>query len=637
MDQSDILAHETPPFDEVSPNSFANQTFSPILQSRPQPSPQPLPSFSLEPPSASTASDLELRLTLDQIKHKISTLEDRLVHKERDLSFDSFALDLRSLHTRINDIEHRIVREQSPDHPQRNEMSRFIGETVTSKLNQQKRSWKLDILRKAGSIRVDADHQKHFMNEAVLEIQRSVVGLDKNQDSLSTVLMDIIFAVCRSIDSHARQKVDIKEFEHRIEETQDELSRKMSDMLKFLASKHIQEEFVEIKSVVERKIQFFEDRLDRVEEKTTTALSEMEKKEVARPKVIKETGSVQKEESKKQEKSQSTDKQLEGTQKTELKSETPQTPLKKDHGVSSVSDKSVNHRPFEKPITEHAYKQLEKKLRDLELDFTQRYETLKNHVHHLSERVEHPSNNSNSIHPPQTLNHPHSTLPAGQSSTQAQSVHPFSGPLSATQIPPADDFVRKKDLAKLKKELGNKVDCSVLEELLRHVATREELKSMIVKSMKGSNQPSTHLSDLQDRLSKIETKVKDSIESLNNASRPSAHKPSFTEELKIQFPLDRAEEGMVSSIYSQLTREFDEKLFMICTEVSSCKADLQRYLNQPFTRCGQWLWKCGSLRYGSAVPWNIETVNTGFVRLFLTLNRSRQFKMGSRHLSNQNS
>ncbi|KAI9092424.1 hypothetical protein DFS34DRAFT_596678 [Phlyctochytrium arcticum] len=66
----------------------------------------------------------------------------------------------------------------------------------------------------------------------------------------------------------------------------------------------------------------------------------------------------------------------------------------------------------------------------------------------------------------------------------------------------------------------------------------------------------------------------------------------------------------IERVSKRLTREFDEKLFMICSDLSICKAQSSKQLAQPFHRCGQWLWKSGCLKLGSAIPWNVETCNT---------------------------
>ena len=72
-----------------------------------------------------------------------------------------------------------------------------------------------------------------------------------------------------------------------------------------------------------------------------------------------------------------------------------------------------------------------------------------------------------------------------------------------------------------------------------------------------------------------------------------------------------AEDEHIQRLIQQITRDFDDKLFMLCADVSACKTMFSQQLNQPFYRCAQWLWKSGQLKLGSAVPWNIQASNTG--------------------------
>jgi hypothetical protein len=67
----------------------------------------------------------------------------------------------------------------------------------------------------------------------------------------------------------------------------------------------------------------------------------------------------------------------------------------------------------------------------------------------------------------------------------------------------------------------------------------------------------------------------------------------------------------MNPIVRQLTREFDEKLYVLCSEVSACKTMFSTQAQQPFYKCAQWIWNSGSLKLGSAVPWNIQSTNTG--------------------------
>jgi hypothetical protein len=62
--------------------------------------------------------------------------------------------------------------------------------------------------------------------------------------------------------------------------------------------------------------------------------------------------------------------------------------------------------------------------------------------------------------------------------------------------------------------------------------------------------------------------------------------------------------------------DMDDKFEILCREVSACKQAWQQSVRQPFYRCAQWIWKSGLLKNGtSAVPWNIESSNTGIIIL----------------------
>ena len=73
-------------------------------------------------------------------------------------------------------------------------------------------------------------------------------------------------------------------------------------------------------------------------------------------------------------------------------------------------------------------------------------------------------------------------------------------------------------------------------------------------------------------------------------------------------------ENIVQSVARTVTREFDEKLFLVCSDLAECKTAWQMSLHSNVGGGGsyaQWVWKSGKLCFGSAVPWNLETVNTG--------------------------
>jgi hypothetical protein len=69
-------------------------------------------------------------------------------------------------------------------------------------------------------------------------------------------------------------------------------------------------------------------------------------------------------------------------------------------------------------------------------------------------------------------------------------------------------------------------------------------------------------------------------------------------------------QDLVDQMSVKLSREFDEKLFLLCSDLCACKVAYQAAAKQPFYRCGQWRWKSSVLKFGSAIPWNFETYNT---------------------------
>ncbi|KAJ3297057.1 hypothetical protein HDU79_004900 [Rhizoclosmatium sp. JEL0117] len=66
----------------------------------------------------------------------------------------------------------------------------------------------------------------------------------------------------------------------------------------------------------------------------------------------------------------------------------------------------------------------------------------------------------------------------------------------------------------------------------------------------------------------------------------------------------------LQTLISTLTREFDAKLYLLCTDLSACKSAYQAAVRQPFYRCAQWLWTSSTLKLGSTVPWDLQTTNT---------------------------
>jgi hypothetical protein len=218
-------------------------------------------------------------------------------------------------------------------------------------------------------------------------------------------------------------------------------------------------------------------------------------------------------------------------------------------------------------------------------------------------------------------------------------------------------------------KLENKVDNDVLEELVKHLATRDELKKVAKKKMSSiserrsnenirSNDRTAALnvlseldenknaSNLTKNLKKeLEAYLLDQIKSLE--ARLLSKEPVFSASEQFKVDIDRQDmqsikrfteslindkmklllnnhasnrarmEGSTVSddeidiLEQKMRREFDEKLFLLCSDLSSCKNMIASQLYEPFHRCAQWIWKSGHLKLGSAVPWNIQTRNTG--------------------------
>ena len=82
-------------------------------------------------------------------------------------------------------------------------------------------------------------------------------------------------------------------------------------------------------------------------------------------------------------------------------------------------------------------------------------------------------------------------------------------------------------------------------------------------------------------------------------------------EANTQIPNSNFGGGEIEILSKKVVRDFDEKLLLICADLSECKSTIGRALKAPAVRYGQWVWKSGILKLGSAVPWNYQTVNTG--------------------------
>jgi hypothetical protein len=210
-----------------------------------------------------------------------------------------------------------------------------------------------------------------------------------------------------------------------------------------------------------------------------------------------------------------------------------------------------------------------------------------------------------------------------------------------------------KDFKIISKQIDKKVDLSVLEELSKHIVTKQQVKKYFKKyistnknlfntnnSIKENKQmmmeeldkrlerivdqimESLHV-DIQEQLDIVKgdaaLTLKNNIEKIEKdinllSNKISQYKQSDEKEsdLEMHLPARFEEQEFYSHpMIRRLARDFDEKMHVLCTEVSDCKTLMSLQARQPFYRCGQWLWNSGTLKQGSAVPWNLETVNTG--------------------------
>ncbi|KAJ3271491.1 hypothetical protein HDV01_006621 [Terramyces sp. JEL0728] len=183
----------------------------------------------------------------------------------------------------------------------------------------------------------------------------------------------------------------------------------------------------------------------------------------------------------------------------------------------------------------------------------------------------------------------------------------------------------------IKVELSNKVDTSVLQELARHIATRQDLKKFVRKSQIEKligHQMTSIKSELASQQNKVEIGLSEKISSYETP------KTSISElQTKVQIMFKNLVEERLNALTDRLAkledkpnsmppqeaaefttkdlaREFDQKLFMLCSELTNCKSLFAMQANQPFYRCAQWIWNSGKLKLGSAIPWNLETTNT---------------------------
>ncbi|KAJ3109635.1 hypothetical protein HDU97_003109 [Phlyctochytrium planicorne] len=155
----------------------------------------------------------------------------------------------------------------------------------------------------------------------------------------------------------------------------------------------------------------------------------------------------------------------------------------------------------------------------------------------------------------------------------------------------------KVDLFKLKRSMAESFDNVPKNDdgsMERFVAEVNSLRSKLDRHMKAC----------RDEVSKISHSVA-SIRNDRSVS-PSIEKKEAPQQLSI----DHIPAEAVKEISQLISRDFDEKFFLLCSDLSACKSAYQMAASQPFFKCGQWIWRSNQLKNGSAIPWNFETANT---------------------------
>ncbi|KAI9009479.1 hypothetical protein BC832DRAFT_368240 [Gaertneriomyces semiglobifer] len=156
---------------------------------------------------------------------------------------------------------------------------------------------------------------------------------------------------------------------------------------------------------------------------------------------------------------------------------------------------------------------------------------------------------------------------------------------------------------------------------------RKELKAWVEKRVKALNKelPVRIQTELKDFRQEIQQTVADSG---LRKKEDQVYTPPYSDTSSEVGAMDVDAKELETRLTRKLTRDFDEKLFLLCSDLSACKNLYARTLEQPFMRTGQWLWKSGALKFGSCVEWNLETVNTDQENFHWT-NNAHQIKIAT--------
>lgn len=214
-------------------------------------------------------------------------------------------------------------------------------------------------------------------------------------------------------------------------------------------------------------------------------------------------------------------------------------------------------------------------------------------------------------------------------------------------------------------ELARKVDESVLEELMRHIVTRDELRKTLEKmstKFMGEAQSGMGEEVLAERMKHwaIET-YRDFLVKAPDGQRISAReiveqaRKELVEPLEVKLnklakavampqpqvvdvpqvvfkdvpqvveapatsitALSHLDDPVAKRLADQLARDFDEKLFLLSSEFDEWRAKHGKHhspangalLPAHASRQAQWRWTSGTLKFGANIPWNEQPHNT---------------------------
>ncbi|ORZ41680.1 hypothetical protein BCR44DRAFT_1481700 [Catenaria anguillulae PL171] len=206
--------------------------------------------------------------------------------------------------------------------------------------------------------------------------------------------------------------------------------------------------------------------------------------------------------------------------------------------------------------------------------------------------------------------------------------------------------------------LQQKVDSASLTDLLRSTATREDMKKYVEKKVKhlvtqhfGGQSPADAIQGLVKRQADLDVALTrlgalaPKVESVESAlSTANAKLQALRDDVNTmnaaaanrrngRSPIRQALNGGIHqldsppSMYSmfgggmlnsedyeilhhKLTSAMDEKLFLIASEISTLRASFAGVSAHPLLRGSVWLWRTGTLKHGSGIPWSLEAQNT---------------------------